>query len=52
MPVSQYLSERLWKPAGMRMVWLLVLDGPPGIGREFTGGGFDAVFEVTDASVS
>lgn len=43
MPVSQYLSERLWKPAGMESYGFYVLDGPPGIGREFTGGGFDAV---------
>lgn len=43
MPVSKYLSERLWKPAGMESYGFYVLDGPPGIGREFTGGGFDAV---------
>jgi len=43
MPVSKYLSERLWKPAGMESYGFYVLDGPPGVGREFTGGGFDAV---------
>lgn len=43
MPVSKYLSERVWKPAGMESYGFYVIDGPPGVGREFTGGGFDAV---------
>ena len=43
MPVSRYLSERLWKPAGMESYGFYVLDGPPGTGREFTGGGFNAI---------
>ena len=43
MSVSRYLSERLWKPAGMETYGFYVLDGPPGTGREFTGGGFNAV---------
>ena len=43
MPVSKYLSQRLWKPAGMQSYGFYVLDGPPGTGREFTGGGFNAV---------
>jgi len=43
MPVSKYLSQRLWKPAGMESYGFYVLDGPPGTGREFTGGGFNAV---------
>ena len=43
MPVSKYLSERLWKPAGMETYGFYVIDGPPGTGQEFTGGGFDAV---------
>jgi CubicO group peptidase (beta-lactamase class C family) len=42
-PISQYMSERLWKPAGMESYAFYVLDGPPGEGREFTGGGFNAV---------
>jgi CubicO group peptidase (beta-lactamase class C family) len=41
--ISQYMSERLWKPAGMESYAFYVLDGPPGEGREFTGGGFNAV---------
>lgn len=42
-PISQYMSEKLWKPAGMESYGFYVLDGPPGVGREFTGGGFNAV---------
>jgi CubicO group peptidase (beta-lactamase class C family) len=42
-PISQYMSQRLWKPAGMESYGFYVLDGPPGVGREFTGGGFNAV---------
>ena len=41
--VSEYLSERVWKPAGMQSYAFYVLDGPPGIGKEFTAGGFNAV---------
>ncbi|MXO65293.1 serine hydrolase domain-containing protein [Altericroceibacterium endophyticum] len=43
MPVSTYLSTRLWQPAGMEADAFYVIDGPPGIGREFTAGGFNAV---------
>ena len=42
-PISRYMSEKLWKPAGMESYGFYVLDGPPGEGREFTGGGFNAV---------
>jgi hypothetical protein len=41
--VSEYLSERLWKPAGMQTYAFYVLDGPPGVGKEFTAGAFNAV---------
>ncbi|RIV80059.1 class C beta-lactamase-related serine hydrolase [Aurantiacibacter xanthus] len=43
MPVSEYLSTRLWKPAGMQADAFYVIDGEPGVGREFTAGGFNAV---------
>lgn len=43
MPVSKYLSERLWMPAGMEANAFYVIDGAPGVGREFTAGGFNAV---------
>lgn len=42
MPVSRYLSERLWQPAGMESDAFYVIDGEPGVGREFTAGGFNA----------
>ena len=42
-PISQYMSRRLWQPAGMESYGFYILDGPPGTGREFTGGGFNAV---------
>jgi len=43
MPVSRYMSRQLWSRAGMEKDAFYVIDGPPGIGREFTAGGFDAV---------
>ena len=43
MPISRYLSDRLWKPAGMEAYAFYMLDGPPGVGREFSAGGFNAV---------
>jgi CubicO group peptidase (beta-lactamase class C family) len=42
-PINQYMSERLWKPAGMQSYGFYVLDGPPGVGHAFTGGGGNAV---------
>ncbi|MCW2393789.1 MULTISPECIES: serine hydrolase domain-containing protein [unclassified Sphingobium] len=42
MPVSRYLSERLWRPGGMEADAFYVIDGPSGVGREFTAGGFNA----------
>jgi CubicO group peptidase (beta-lactamase class C family) len=42
-PISRYLGERLWKPGGMESYGFYLIDGPPGIGREFSGGGFNAV---------
>jgi CubicO group peptidase (beta-lactamase class C family) len=41
-PLSAYLSDRLWRPAGMESDGFYVLDGPPGVGREFTAGAFNA----------
>jgi CubicO group peptidase (beta-lactamase class C family) len=42
-PISRYLSRRLWQPGGMQSYGFYVIDGPPGVGREFSGGGFNAV---------
>ena len=41
--LSVYLSEKLWKPAGMQSYAFYALDGPAGIGKEFTAGAFNAV---------
>jgi CubicO group peptidase (beta-lactamase class C family) len=41
-PLAQYMSERLWKPAGMQSYAFYVLDGPEPEGREFTAGAFNA----------
>jgi len=43
MTFSEFLSEKLWKPAGMESYGFFVLDGPPDVGFEFTGGAFNAV---------
>jgi CubicO group peptidase (beta-lactamase class C family) len=40
--LSAYMTERLWRPAGMEADGFYVLDGPPGVGREFTAGAFNA----------
>jgi CubicO group peptidase (beta-lactamase class C family) len=42
-PISRYLSRRLWQPGGMQSYGFYVIDGPSGVGREFSGGGFNAV---------
>lgn len=42
-PISEYLSEKIWKPARMESYAFYALDGPPGIGKEFTTGAFNAV---------
>ena len=39
---SQYMSEKIWKPAGMERDGYWIMDGPDSVGREFFGGGFNA----------
>jgi hypothetical protein len=39
---SQYMSEKLWKPAGMEKDAYWIMDGPDSVGREFFGAGFNA----------
>jgi CubicO group peptidase (beta-lactamase class C family) len=41
--ITKYTSEHLWKPAGMESYGFWMVDGPPDVGREFNGGGFNAV---------
>lgn len=43
MHIADYMAERLWKPAGMESYGYWILDGKPGVGREFNGAGFNAV---------
>lgn len=43
MPVSRFMSQGLWSQAGMAKDAFYIIDGPLGIGREFTAGGFNAV---------
>ncbi|MEO6378808.1 MAG: serine hydrolase [Caulobacteraceae bacterium] len=40
--LASYLSDKVWKPAGMERDAFYVLDGPPDVGKEFTAGAFNA----------
>ena len=42
MTASAYLSSRIWEPLGAEADGYYILDGEPGVGREFTGAGFNA----------
>jgi CubicO group peptidase (beta-lactamase class C family) len=42
-PLSRYMTERLWRPAGMESYGFWMLDAEGQSGREFAGGGFNAV---------
>lgn len=42
MTISAYLANRIWEPLGAEADGYFIMDGPPGIGREFNGGGFNA----------
>jgi len=39
---ADYMSERLWKPAGMESDAYWIMDGPDSVGREFYGAGLNA----------
>ncbi len=39
---ANYLTEKLWEPLGAEAPGFFIMDGPPGVGREFTGAGFNA----------
>lgn len=39
---SEYMSEKLWQPAGMENDAYWIMDGPDSVGREFYGAGFNA----------
>jgi CubicO group peptidase (beta-lactamase class C family) len=40
--VAAYTAQCLWEPLGAESDGYYILDGPPGIGREFSGAGFNA----------
>jgi CubicO group peptidase (beta-lactamase class C family) len=42
-PIAHYMAEKLWEPLGAEADGFFIMDGPPGVGREFTGAGFNAI---------
>ncbi len=40
--VAAYTAQRLWEPLGAEADGFYLMDGPPGLGREFSGAGFNA----------
>ncbi len=40
--IASYMTQRLWEPLGMEADGFFIMDGPPGVGREFNGAGFNA----------
>ncbi|HWW66119.1 MAG TPA: serine hydrolase [Sphingomonadaceae bacterium] len=40
--ISAYMAQRLWEPLGAEADGFFIMDGPPGVGREFNGAGFNA----------
>jgi CubicO group peptidase (beta-lactamase class C family) len=40
--VSAYTASRLWEPLGAESDGFYIMDGVPGVGREFSGAGFNA----------
>lgn len=39
---AEYMSEKIWKPAGMESDAFWIMDGPEPVGNEFYGAGFNA----------
>ena len=40
--IAAYAAQRLWEPLGAERDAFFIMDGPPGVGREFNGAGFNA----------
>lgn len=40
--VAAYTTRCLWEPLGAESDGFYIMDGPPGVGREFSGAGFNA----------
>ena len=41
-PAAEYMTQKIWEPLGAEANGFFIMDGPPGVGREFTGAGFNA----------
>ncbi len=41
--LAAYTAEKLWEPLGAEADGFYIMDGQPGVGREFSGAGFNAV---------
>lgn len=42
MSVAAYTARCVWEPLGAEADGFYIMDGPPGVGREFSGAGFNA----------
>ena len=40
--ISAFMAQHLWEPLGAERDGFFIMDGPPGVGREFNGAGFNA----------
>lgn len=40
--IAAYAAQRLWEPLGAESDGFFIMDGPPGMGREFNGAGYNA----------
>jgi CubicO group peptidase (beta-lactamase class C family) len=40
--IAGYATKHLWEPMGAESDGFFIMDGPPGVGREFNGAGFNA----------
>lgn len=40
--LASYMEQHLWEPMGAQAEGFFIMDGPPGVGREFSGAGFNA----------
>ncbi len=40
--IASYMTKQLWEPLGAESDGFFIMDGQPGVGREFNGAGFNA----------
>lgn len=41
--LAAYMTQHLWEPLGAEADGFFIMDGQPGVGREFSGAGFNAI---------